>query len=146
MLDWSKNKVLRFYRRKNIKKNHIFDIMLFLHFKLFIDQWNAFFQTSVLICLRKFHSCSKDVSKLFEIRSYIIRNSGCLKLRDTVYCIICVQWIYQKVFLNRLFQYFSFLNIFSKEFARWKSLVFTPTLFLSWFINFQTSLIALNVF
>ena len=42
--------------------------------------------------------------------------------RVTVYCIICVQWIYQKAFLNCLCQYLSFLNIFPIDFARWKKL------------------------
>ena len=42
--------------------------------------------------------------------------------RVTVYCIICVQWIYQKAFLNCLCQYLSFLNIFPIDFARWKNL------------------------
>ena len=42
--------------------------------------------------------------------------------RVTVYCIICVQWIYQKAFLSCLCQNLSFLNIFPIDFARWKKL------------------------
>ena len=65
---------------------------------------------------------------LHRIPSYIEAtnyNLWKLKITVTVYCIICGQRIYQKAFLNWLYQYLSFLNIFSIDFTRWK-IVGTP--------------------
>ena len=55
-----------------------------------------------------------------------IKNSLYLKLRVTVYCIICGQPIYLRSFLNCMCQYLSFLNIFFNRFCPVEKFGFTP--------------------